>query len=86
MYTQEHWVDSGVTLRPMHVSSVEGMEDMIELGELHEKGILRNLFTRYLNNDIYVSFYERAPIPGQTYCVCLSIAHPSLEYLALSVN
>jgi len=40
----------------MHISSVEGMEDMIELGELHEKGILRNLFTRYLENNIYVSF------------------------------
>lgn len=49
-------MDSSVALKAMHISSVEGMEDMIELGELHEKGILRNLFTRYLNNEIYVSY------------------------------
>ncbi|KAF6038480.1 ck [Bugula neritina] len=50
---QEHWLDKKVALKAMHISSVEGMEDMIELGELHEKGILRNLFTRYLENNIY---------------------------------
>ena len=52
----DHHVKAGTRLKPMHVSSADGVEDMILLGDLNEAGILRNLFSRYYSNKIYVSF------------------------------
>ncbi|CAL1540127.1 unnamed protein product [Lymnaea stagnalis] len=49
----EHYVDSSRVLRHMHVTSLEGVEDMIRLGDLNESGILRNLFIRYTRHHIY---------------------------------
>ncbi|KAH9512786.1 hypothetical protein Btru_038184 [Bulinus truncatus] len=49
----EHWVDGGQVLRHMHVTSVDGVQDMISLGDFSEAGILRNLFKRYNENQIY---------------------------------
>ncbi|XP_012269099.2 myosin-VIIa-like isoform X2 [Athalia rosae] len=40
-------------LKPMHASSVVGVEDMIELGDLQEYAILKNLHSRYNKNLIY---------------------------------
>ncbi|CAG0891194.1 unnamed protein product [Darwinula stevensoni] len=40
-------------LKVMNSTSIEGMDDMISLGELDEASILRNLFIRYKNKLIY---------------------------------
>nr|XP_040150133.1 unconventional myosin-VIIb isoform X1 [Ictidomys tridecemlineatus]XP_040150134.1 unconventional myosin-VIIb isoform X1 [Ictidomys tridecemlineatus] len=52
---KEHWIqaeDFGV-LSPMHPNSVEGVDDMIRLGDLNEAGMVHNLLIRYQQHKIY---------------------------------
>lgn len=42
----------------MHQSSIDGVEDMSALAELHEAAIMHNLYQRYQKDNIYVSEFR----------------------------
>ena len=53
-YFQEIHFPIQTKFRSMHISSVEGVHDMILLGDLKESAILHNLHVRYKEDEIYV--------------------------------
>ncbi|XP_051719592.1 unconventional myosin-VIIa [Ctenopharyngodon idella] len=70
---KDHFISEGerASLKPMHPTSVEGVDDMIRLGDLSEAGLLRNLLMRHRQGIIYtyigsvlvaVNPYEMLPI------------------------
>ncbi|XP_016151526.1 unconventional myosin-VIIa-like [Sinocyclocheilus grahami] len=52
---KEHRISlqNATNIKPMHSTSIHGVEDMIRLGDLNEAGILRNLLIRYNDRVIY---------------------------------
>lgn len=56
------------TVYAMHPSSVNGVEDMSTLAELHEAAIMHNLFLRYQRDSIYVSHHHRLSVRAHLPC------------------
>uniref|UniRef100_A0A8C9ERF7 Myosin VIIB n=1 Tax=Pavo cristatus TaxID=9049 RepID=A0A8C9ERF7_PAVCR len=52
---KEHWITARNMhmVRPMDPSTAQGVEDMIRLGDLHEAGMVHNLFIRHQQHKIY---------------------------------
>lgn len=61
MYTYKQNALSRQKVQPMHHSSIAGVEDMATLEDLHEGAIMHNLFLRYQQRHIYVSFPAAVP-------------------------
>jgi myosin heavy subunit len=55
VYTYKQNALSRQKVQAMHPSSIQGVEDMSTLAELHEAAIMHNLFLRYQKDLIYVS-------------------------------
>lgn len=62
--TQEHKISKKVSLKPMHPTSVKGVDDMIRLGDLNEAGLLRNLLVRHKEGIIYVGCFSFQASPA----------------------
>lgn len=60
VYTYKQNALTRQKVQPMHHSSIRGVEDMATLEDLHDGAIMHNLFLRYQQRHIYVSFLKAA--------------------------
>jgi len=64
----------------MHQSSIDGVEDMSALAELHEAAIMHNLYQRYQKDNIYVSASHRHM--SSCLCVCRGVAVQGMQVVS----
>ncbi len=75
VYTYKQNAVSRQRVYPMHSSSINGVEDMATLLDLHDGAILHNLQLRYTQKSIYVSKHTaKSPTHTQYSIVCYSLS------------
>lgn len=75
VYTYKQNAVSRQRVYPMHNSSINGVEDMATLQDLHDGAILHNLQLRYTQKSIYVSKHTaKSPTHTQYSIVCYSLS------------
>ncbi|VDP17040.1 unnamed protein product [Onchocerca flexuosa] len=87
-FAEEQWLPTDYPYRVMHATSVQGVEDMINLSDLHEAALLRNLFVRYNSKLIYViTGFTYSEIDLQTYVGSVLIAvNPNMPLPIYSIE
>ena len=66
---------------PMHQTSIETVEDMSQLGDLHEAAILYNIQQRYTRDKIYVS--EVLCVCVVCMCMCMCVCTHACMYVCI---
>lgn len=83
VYTYKQNTLTRQKVQPMHRSSIRGVEDMASLEDLHDGAIMHNLYLRYKQKYIYVSFLQAILDENNTVIESISSANLFLSLVKI---